>query len=141
MDNNNNKAWLYLLPALVFLGVFMVYPLFDVIIYSVEEGYNFASQTYFGIGKYNYSYVLRDPYFLQALKNTFILVVITVPLSTGIALLISVGINSITKFKDFFQTVFFLPYVTNTLAVGLVFMILFKKTPYSDGFVNLLITA
>ena len=149
MDNNNNKAWLYLLPAMVFLGVFMVYPLFDVVIYSVEEGYNFASQTYFGIGKYNYSYVLRDPYFLQALKpyflqalkNTFILVVITVPLSTGIALLISVGINSITKFKDFFQTVFFLPYVTNTLAVGLVFMILFKKTPYSDGFVNLLITA
>ena len=129
MDNNNNKAWLYLLPALAFLGVFMVYPLFDVIIYSLEEGYNFASQTYFGIGKYNYSYVLRDPYFLQALKNTFILVVITVPLSTGIALLISVGINSITKFKDFFQTVFFLPYVTNTLAVGLVFMILFKKTP------------
>ena len=140
MDNNNNKAWLYLLPAMVFLGVFMVYPLFDVVIYSVEEGYNFASQTYFGIGKYNYSYVLRDPYFLQALKNTFILVVITVPLSTGIALLISVGINSITKLKDFFQTVFFLPYVTNTLAVGLVFMILFKKTAYTDGLVNLIIS-
>ena len=58
-----------------------------------------------------------------------------------IALLISVGLNSITKLRDFYQTVFFLPYVTNTLAVGLVFMILFKKTPYSDGFANLLITA
>ena len=131
MDKNNSKAWLYLLPAIIFLGVFMVYPLFDVMVYSVEEGYNFASQTYQGIGKYNYSYVLRDPYFLQALKNTFILVVITVPLSTAIALLISVGLNSIEKLRDFFQTVFFLPYVTNTLAVGLVFMILFKKTPYS----------
>ena len=141
MDKNNNKAWLYLLPAMIFLGVFMVYPLFDVMIYSVEEGYNSASQTYFGIGSYNYNYVLRDPYFLQALKNTFILVVITVPLSTAIALLISVGLNSIEKLRDFFQTVFFLPYVTNTLAVGLVFMILFKKTPYSDGFANLLITA
>ena len=139
MDKNNSKAWLYLLPAMIFLGVFMIYPLFDVIIYSVEEGYNFASQTYFGIGDYNFAYVLRDTYFLQALKNTFILVIITVPLSTGIALLISVGINSITKLRDFYQTVFFLPYVTNTLAVGLVFMILFKKTPYSDGFVNLLI--
>ena len=63
MDKNNSKAWLYLLPAILFLGVFMVYPLFDVMIYSVEEGYNFASQTYQGIGKYNYSYVLRDPYF------------------------------------------------------------------------------
>ncbi|MBR2990468.1 MAG: sugar ABC transporter permease [Solobacterium sp.] len=139
MDKPNRKAWLYLLPALVFLGIFMVYPLFDVLIYSVEEGYNSASQTFFGVGLYNYSYVLRDPYFLQALKNTFILVIITVPLSTGIALLISLGLNSITKFKELFQTIFFLPYVTNTLAVGLVFMILFKKTPYSDGFINLLI--
>ncbi len=84
-------------------------------------------------------YVLRDPYFLQALKNTLILFVITVPLSTGLALLISLGLNSITKFKDLFHTIYFLPYVTNTLAVGLVFMIMFKKTPYSEGFINLLI--
>ena len=70
MENKNWKAWLYLLPAILFLGAFMVYPLIDVLIYSFEEGYNFASQTYFGIGTYNYSYVLRDPYFLQALKNT-----------------------------------------------------------------------
>ncbi len=141
MDKKSWKAWLYLLPALLFLGVFMVYPLFDVLVYSVEEGYNFASQTSFGTGPYNYRYVLRDPYFLQALKNTFILVIITVPVSTGLALLISVGLNSITRLKELFQTIFFLPYVTNTLAVGLVFMILFKKTPYSDGFVNLLIHA
>ncbi len=134
------KAWLYLLPALLFLGVFMVYPLFDVMIYSVEEGYNSASQTFFGYGKYNFSYVLRDTYFLQAVKNTFILVIITVPLSTGLALLISVGLNSIGRLKELFQTVFFLPYVTNTLAVGLVFMILFKKTPYTDGFINLILS-
>ncbi len=133
------KAWLYLLPAILFLGVFMVYPLFDVFVYSFEEGYNSASQTYFGTGLYNYSYVLHDPYFLQAVKNTFILVIITVPLSTGLALLISVGLTSIRPLRDLFQTIYFLPYVTNTLAVGLVFMILFKKTAYSDGLVNLLI--
>lgn len=133
------KGWLYLLPAILFLGFFMVYPLVDVLVYSFEEGYNSASQTYFGVGTYNYSYVLHDPYFLQAVKNTFILVIITVPLSTGIALLISVGLSSIQKLRDFLQTVYFLPYVTNTLAVGLVFMILFKKTAYSDGLVNLLI--
>ena len=136
---NDLKGWLYLLPALLFVGVFMIYPLIDVLIYSVEEGYNFASQEYFGIGLYNYSYVLHDPYFLQALKNTFILVIITVPLSTGIALLISLALNSIGKLKDLFQTIFFLPYVTNTLAVGLVFMILFKKTAYSEGLINLLL--
>ena len=136
---NNLKAWLYLLPAIAFLGVFMVYPLVDVFIYSFEEGYNFASQTSFGTGLYNYSYVLHDTYFLQALKNTLILVIITVPLSTGFALLISLALNSIKKLKDLFQTIYFLPYVTNTLAVGLVFMILFKKTAYSDGLVNVLI--
>jgi len=139
MDKNNFKAWLYLLPAILFLGVFMVYPLIDVFIYSFEEGYNSASQTFFGIGTYNYSYVLHDPYFLQAVQNTLILVVITVPLSTIIALLISVGLSSIQKLRDLFQTVYFLPYVTNTLAVGLVFMILFKPTPYTDGLVNLII--
>lgn len=139
LRDSSLKGWLYLLPAILFLGFFMVYPLVDVIVYSFEEGYNFASQTYFGAGAYNYSYVLHDPYFLQAVKNTFILVIITVPLSTVIALLISVGLNSIQRLRNFLQTVYFLPYVTNTLAVGLVFMILFKKTAYSDGFINLLI--
>ncbi|MDE6815312.1 MAG: sugar ABC transporter permease [Lachnospiraceae bacterium] len=139
LQSGGLKAWLYLLPAILFLGVFLVYPLIDVFIYSFEEGYNSASQTYFGVGPYNYSYVLHDPYFLQAVKNTFILVIITVPLSTGIALLISVGLNSIKPLRNLFQTVYFLPYVTNTLAVGLVFMILFKKTAYSDGLINLLI--
>ena len=139
MEKQNLKGWLYLLPAIVFLAVFLVYPLIDVFIYSFEEGFNSASQTSFGIGSYNYSYMLHDPYFLQALKNTFILVIINVPLSTVIALLISVALSSIEKLRNLYQTIFFLPYVTNTLAVGMVFMILFKKTPYSDGLVNLLI--
>ena len=140
MNQRSLKGWLYLLPALVFLGVFLVYPLIDVFIYSLEEGYNSAAQTSYGVGIYNYSYILRDPYFLQALKNTFILVMITVPVSTGLALLISLGLASIKKLRQLFQTIFFLPYVTNTLAVGLVFMLLFRKTPYTDGLVNLVIS-
>lgn len=140
MENQNRKGWLYLLPAALFLGAFLVYPLIDVLIYSFEENFNFASQEGSGVGLYNFSYVLHDPYFLQAVKNTFILVFITVPLSTGIALLISLGLSSIKKLRNAFQTIYFLPYVTNTLAVGLVFMILFKKTPYTDGFANQIIT-
>ena len=139
MENRNYKGWLYLLPAILFLGAFLVYPLIDVFIYSFEEDFHSASQTYTGVGLQNYSYVLRDPYFLQALKNTIILVAITVPLSTGIALLISVGLASIKRLRNLFQTVYFLPYVTNTLAVGLVFMILFQRTEYTDGFVNMVI--
>ena len=139
MNKHNSKAWLYLLPALLFLGAFMVYPLIDVFVYSAEEGYNFASQSYFGTGLYNYSYVLHDTYFLQAVKNTFILVIITVPVSTLLARLISLGLSSIRPLRDLYQTIYFLPYVTNTLAVGLVFMVLFQKTEYTDGLINLLI--
>ncbi|MBO7662260.1 MAG: sugar ABC transporter permease [Clostridia bacterium] len=136
----NLKAWLYLLPAILFLGVFMVYPLVDVCVYSLEENYNFARQSFTGVGLGNFHHVLSDPYFVQALKNTFLIVIITVPLSTGLSLLIALGLSSIKPLKNLYQTVFFLPYVTNTLAVGLVFMILFKNTEYSQAMVNLLIT-
>ena len=139
MEKNNWKGWLYLLPAMVFLGLFLVYPLIDVLIYSFEQGFNFTSQTSQGVGWYNDLYVLHDPFFLQAVKNTFILVIITVPVSTGLALLISLGLSSIQKLRHWFQTIYFLPYVTNTLAVGLVFMILFKQTDYTDGLVNMFI--
>ncbi len=139
MKQNNLKGWLYLLPAFLFLGIFMVYPLIDVFIYSFEEDFNFVTQTYTGVGFGNFEHILKDEYFLQALKNTLILVAITVPLSTGIALVISLGLSSVKWLRKLFQTVYFLPYVTNTLAVGLVFMILFKPTVYTDGMVNLLI--
>ncbi len=139
MKKNGFKAWLYLLPALIFLAVFMVYPLVDVLIYSMEEGYNSTSQASYGVGLYNFSYVLRDPFFLQALKNTFLMVIITVPISTGLSLLIAYGLSTIKKLKELYQTVYFLPYVTNTLAVGMVFMILFKNTEHSAGLVSAII--
>ena len=139
MDRYSRKAWLYLLPAAALLAVFLVYPVIDVLIYSFEEGFNFASQSYWGVGLYNYSYVLHDPYFLQAVQNTFVLVIITVPISTGLALAISAALASIRPLRNLYQTIYFLPYVTNTLAVGLVFMVLFQKTEYTDGLVNLML--
>lgn len=136
---NNWKAWLYLLPAIILIGIFMVYPLIDVIVYSFEENFRFVTQSYTGVGIGNYKFVLKDPYFLKALKNTFIVVIITVPLSTIISLLIAVALNSIKPLQKVFQTIFFLPYVTNTIAVGLVFMIIFDETSYSIGFANVVL--
>src|SRR5699024_8423587 len=104
MDRNSKKAWLYLLPSLVLLGLFLVYPLIDVAVYSLEECFNFASQTYQGVGLYNYSYVLHDPYFLQAVENTFVLVIITVPVSTILALVISTALSSIRPLRKLYQT-------------------------------------
>lgn len=139
MNKKSLKGWLYLLPAFAFIGVFMVYPLIDVFIYSFEEDFNFVTQVSTGIGLGNFKYVIKDPYFMQALKNTLLLVVITVPTSTVLALIISLGLSSVKTLRKLFQTVYFLPYVTNTLAVGLVFMLLFKPTEYTDGTVNMLI--
>ena len=137
MENKNSlKAWLYLLPALILLAVFMIYPLIDVFTYSFEENYSFLSPRT-GIGLGNYIYVLEDANFLNAIKNTVIVVIITVPLSTIIAILIAVGLNSIKPLKKVFQTIFFLPYVTNTIAVGMVFMVMFNKVDNNQlGLVN-----
>lgn len=136
---NQYKAWLYLLPALILLGMFLIYPLVDVFVYSFEENFSSVSQSYTGIGLYNYKYVLKDQYFLEAVKNTFVIVVITVPLSTIIALLIAVGLNSIKPLQRLFQTIFFLPYVTNTIAIGLVFMLMFDKSHLNIGLINKII--
>ena len=87
----------------------------------------------------NYSYVLHDPYFLQAVENTFVLVIITVPTSTVLAIVIATALSSIKPLRQLFQTIYFLPYVTNTLAVGLVFMVLFQRTEYTDGLINLML--
>ena len=141
MKQNNLKAWLYLLPAILFLAVFMVYPLIDVCVYAFEENYSFAQGQATGIGLENFRHVLSDPYFVQALKNTFLIVVITVPLSTGLSLLIALGLTSIKHLQKAFQTIYFLPYVTNTLAVGLVFMILFQNKENMHGLVNMLLRA
>ena len=137
MDKRNAKGWLYLLPAIAFLGVFMVYPLVDVFVYSFEEGYNSASQTFSGVGLFNYRYVLRDPYFLQALKNTFILVIITVPVSTGLALLISFALGlfaawktmgTSSRIKGLLDSVFTIPMVLPPTVCGFLLLMLFGRS-------------
>ena len=140
MKENNLKGWLYILPAFLLLGFFMLYPLIDVLIYSFEENYSFVTGINTGIGFYNYVFVLNDPFFIQALNNTFLMVFITVPLSTLIALLLSLGLNSVKKLRGFLQSIYFLPYVTNTLAIGLVFLIMFDLTPVSDGLFNVFLS-
>ena len=110
------KAWLYLLPALLFLAAFMVYPLIDVFIYSVEEGYNFASQTYFGVGLYNYSYVLHDPYFLQAVKNTVLLAMANMPRTLVLGIL---NCAAVLLCAAYVFPLFFLPALASLLSTWL----------------------
>jgi multiple sugar transport system permease protein len=134
-QKNDLKAWLYLAPALILLLAFIVYPLFDVLFYSFEENYSFL-HTYTGIGFGNYIYVLSNANFIKSVINTLLIVIITVPLSTIIAILLAVALNSIKPLRNIFQTIFFLPYVTNTIALGLVFMIIFNYDQSQMGLMN-----
>ena len=123
------KAWLYLSPAIVLLLVFTVWPIINTVRIAFMEGYNalgVLTGQQFNIGIGNFVNVLKYGDFLTCLKNTMLLTVLTVPLSTILALLIAVALNSIKPLQKFLQTIFFLPYVTNSIAIGMVFAAMFN---------------
>ena len=123
------KAWLYLSPAIVLLLVFTVWPIINTVRISLLEGYNSMAAmggTQFNIGFGNFLKVMEFPDFLVCLKNTILLCFLTVPISTLLALLIAVALNSIRPLQKFLQTIFFLPYVTNSIAIGMVFAAMFN---------------
>ena len=142
------KAWIYLSPAIVLLMIFTVWPIFNTLRMAFLEGYNtmeavnpYINKVFnFGIG--NFTRVISYPGFLTCLKNTIWLTVLTVPISTFLALLIAVALNSIKPFQKLLQTIFFLPYVTNSIAIGMVFAAMFNMIiggsarPDSVGIIN-----
>ena len=128
-SKNKWKAWLYLSPAIVLLLVFTVWPIINTVIMAFQNGYSAnmaAGGATFEIGIENFKRVITYRRFLTCLKNTAILCVATVPLSTILALLIAVALNSIKPLQRFLQTIFFLPYVTNSIAIGMVFAAMFN---------------
>jgi multiple sugar transport system permease protein len=123
------KAWLYLAPAIALLLVFTVWPIFNTVRMAFLENYSglkaaAGMQFEFGIG--NFVKVVQYKRFVQCLKNTCLLCVLTVPISTILALLIAVALNSIKWLQKGLQTIFFLPYVTNSIAIGMVFAAMFN---------------
>lgn len=124
------KAWLYLAPAIILLLVFTVWPIINTVAMAFMEGYSGLSKAggdvTFKIGVGNFTHVVAHPDFRQALLNTCLLCVITVPVSTVLALLIAVALNAIKPLRKALQTVFFVPYVTNSIAIGMVFAAMFN---------------
>ena len=123
------KAWLYLSPAIVLLLIFTVWPIINTVRLAFLEGYNALEATWgatYNVGIGNFIEVLNYKDFLTCLKNTVLLTFLTVPLSTFLALLIAVALNSIKPLQKFLQTIFFLPYVTNSIAIGMVFAAMFN---------------
>ena len=153
MDKKKNqwKAWLYLLPALIILAIFTVWPIINTIRIAFLKDYDNLSAmggTTFEFGFGNFSNVVRYRGFINCLTNTMLLTVITVPISTMLALIIAVALNSIKFVRKTLQTIFFLPYVTNSIAIGMVFMAMFTmigggpgREPISIGIINSIIEA
>ncbi|MGI6107444.1 MAG: carbohydrate ABC transporter permease [Lachnospiraceae bacterium] len=127
MEKKSFKGYLYLAPALVIISVFVVYPLIRAVIMSFMENYNFVSGEYDGINLNNYVSIFHDKYFIRALTNTMIYVVFVVPFSIILSLLIAVILHSKIHFRGVFQTIYFLPYVTSTIAIGLVWKWIFNS--------------
>ena len=127
------KAWLYLAPAIVLLLIFTVWPIINTFRLAFLEKYNEMEAirgVTFKFGLANFKFVLKWKWFMSALKNTMLLTVLTVPISTILALLIAVALNSIGPLKRLLQTIFFLPYVTNSIAIGMVFAAMFNIIGY-----------
>ncbi len=136
-QKHNIKAWIYLLPALVLLTIFTFYPIVNAFILVFMEDYRYIDGTWSGwtlTG--NIRYVINSQLFWDAIRNTFVIVFISVPISVIISLFIAVWLNSIKKFQGTFQTIFFLPYVTNAIAIGMAFAFIFNT---DFGLINLLI--
>ena len=130
------KAWLYLSPAIVLLLIFTVWPIINTVRMAFLEGYgnlSAAGGAVFNFGLGNFINVLQYKKFLECLFNTIILCVLTVPISTIVALLIAVALNSIKPLQKFLQTIFFLPYVTNSIAIGMVFFAMFNMVKGAGG--------
>ena len=126
---NQWKAWIYLLPCLILLLIFTVWPIFNTVRVAFLDGYNgmrAVGGTKFSFGIKNFKDVVTYKEFGTCLLNTVLLCVITVPLSTLLALLIAVCLNSIKPLNRLLQTIYFLPYVTNTIAIGMVFAAMFN---------------
>lgn len=127
-------AWLYMGIPLLLLIIFTFYPIFKTAIISFDQSYDASiDRIHFNLNFYNFQRLFQHPSFIPVLQNTLLIVFITVPISTIIALLIAVGLNSIKPFQKFFQTIFFMPYVTNTIAIGMVFAVLFSFNAAPSG--------
>lgn len=127
------KPFLFSLPFMIGLLIFTVYPFFKAILLSFLEGYRYLSGKFTGVGLGNYKAIFADPNFIVALKNTFKYVLIVVPIVMVLSLLIAVGLNSVKKLQGLFQTAYFLPLVTSSTAIGMIFRWLYD---YDNGLFN-----
>ncbi|MCM3626280.1 sugar ABC transporter permease [Paenibacillus glycanilyticus] len=132
----DNSAYFYLLPALLLLAVFIVYPITNTLITSFKGEYRFLTGDFEGYSWQNYIEIIKDPIFRRAIMNTLFIAFVCIPASMAIALFLSLILNSVQKWQGFFMTLFYLPQVTNVIAAGIVFAFMFNT---NFGVINMIL--
>lgn len=130
------KAMLYLLPVLLIISIFYIYPIIKTFDMSFYSSYNYIKDIVFEKGFDNYLYLMRDKDFWIAITNTGIYVLVVTPISIILSLVIAVFLNSKIKFKNLFRSIYFLPFITSTVAISIVFRWIFH---YEYGILNYLL--
>lgn len=136
MKNKSFKGYLYLLPSLLIITLFQIAPLIKVFSMSFYTKFNYVTDEVFEMGMDNFITVLTDENFYLALKNTFIYVFISVPLSIALAILVACSINKIKKLKGFFTSIYFIPFVTSSVAISVVWKWIFHS---EYGLINMIL--
>ena len=135
-SKRQRTAILFLLPAVVLLMCFMIYPLGKTIYYSFTAWYNFSAvQTFIGLK--NYKDLIRDPVVRTALRNTAILMAGVLLFQIGFALILAILVDGVRHCFKFFRTIYFFPIVISATAIGLMFTLIYK---YEYGLLNYFIT-
>lgn len=124
-----NVAWLFLAPALVLIFVFFFLPVLASLVLSVTDFdiYGIANPpTTRFIGLRNYGRLLHSPEFWQALRNTFYFALVGGPLTIALSLATALLLDhKLVRFKGFFRTIYFIPFVTTLVAVSIVWRYLY----------------
>ncbi len=119
-QKNNKNVLIFLLPSLICALVFLFYPIINSLLLSFFQNGKF-------VGLANFKFLFSNKYLVMSLQNTFVYTIFVTFFEMLIALCIAYFLSKKIKFKNFFQTVFFLPYVTSVVAIGAVFKYMFHS--------------
>jgi len=131
------EPFLYLLPFIIGILIFTLYPVINVFLLSFKDDYNYLRNSFSGWNLENYKTVLTDPKFIQSIINTTLYVLFVVPISTALAIIIANFLNQKIKGNAIFQTAYFMPMVTSITAVGLIWRLMYNK---QYGIINFILS-
>jgi len=129
---------LFLLPALALFLIFLVYPIFQSVYYSLFNWKGFGPAVDF-VGLDNFKRILTDQIFLKSVGHGLLIVVLSLSIQLPLALALALMMGRSLRGRAFFRTIFFMPYILSEVITGIMWMILYNPNP-NRGFINAILT-